>query len=926
MLNPGFIRSHWRTHLPPLLSIAVAILMLILTPIWMVQWYRLPFLGASLEQNNVVSQINGTGWPARSMGVQYLDRLIELNGELVPDIRDVERVLAANGHEPIQATFVRPTGERLSLEITPIRPPILDVVSMFLVPYAVGVLFLIIGLWAYRIKPHLWESRALVLFASGVCTALATFLDISMTHHASLFWSIAILQSAGGLMYLALVFPRPVRFVRANPNLRYLPWAFLALLVPMMVIAIYYPPTPYFYTTAWQIGYVCIMFGFLLLIAMLLWRMIREESAVVRQQSRVILFGGFIGFLPILSYLAGLILGLLPEFHAWLYFPPLVLFPLAIAYAILRYRLLDVDALLVRLLTYSLMTVVVVATFYLLLAVLSFIFKDAVQTDNPLLIAIYLFILVIGLTPLRTIIQQAIDRLFYRSPADYRRALSALSQSLTVTPNLDQTLRLLEGQLEQTLSPERFAVYLYNDDLGEYFPHATREESAPPYPTDAPLVRLVASSRTPIWLPLDGPLPPELKDGATPLQRLLGFTFVPLQYEGRLIGFLSLGPRRSGDPYNSDDLDFLAAVAAQSTLALENARLFTNLRRNLDQTMEMKNLMDDIFASMATGVITTDMHHRITLFNRAAAEIFGIPVNLAVGHPLAKALPVLGQELERTTANILSQNHPVLNTEFNSTLPSRGDLYLRLTVSPLRDAYLVTKGTTIVFEDLTERHKLEAERELIHKTFGRVVAPRVRDRLLADAGNFQLHGVQRTVTILFADLSGFTSYSEKHDPETVFAVLNSYLSIAAQAILEEEGTLDKFMGDAVLAIWNSPDVQEDHARRAVCAAREIILRSERAHQTFGDADRQMQFRIGITTGLAMIGNVGTSELFNYTAIGDAVNLAERLQSHARGGEILMEKATYDLVADHVIASPLDPIMVRGREQSVEVYVLKGLKE
>ena len=924
-MNLTLNRENLGSHLPPLFAAAVAVLMLILTPIWAYRWTQIPFLGVSLEQNNVVSQIEGTNWSARAQGVSFLDRLIELNGEPVPDIRDVERVLIANGFKPIQATFVRPTGEQFTLEITPVRPSGGDVVSLFIVPYLVAVFFLVIGLWAYRLKPHLWESRALALFASGACMMLATFLDISMTHHATIIWSLAILVSAGGLMYLALVFPRPVRFVRFNPRLRYLPWVFLAPLVPVMVIAVYYPPNPYFYTTAWQIGYVGIMLGFLLLIGMLIWRITRAESPIVRQQSRVILFGVIIGLLPILSYLAGLILGLLPEFHAWLYFPPLILFPLSISYAILRYRLLDVDAVLVRLLTYVLMTVVAIGTFYVLLAVLSFVFKDAFQSNNPVVIASYLFILVVGLTPLRNIIQTTIDRLFYRSPADYRRVLSRLSQSLTVTPNLDQTLRLLEDQLHQALAPERFAIYLYNDDLGEYFPHATRQDSAPPYEVTAPLIRLLASSSVPIWLPLDGPLPAELRNDATPMQRLLGFTFVPLRYEGRLIGFLSLGPRRSGDPYTSDDLDFLAAVASQSTLALENARLFTNLRHNLDQTLEMKNMMDDIFASIATGIITTDIKHQITLFNRAAVEIFGIPVNQVLGYPLSKALPGVGAELEQVSADVISQSNTVLNTELNSRSPTRGDLYLRLSLSPLRDAYLVTKGTTIVFEDMTERYKLEAERALIHKTFGRVVAPRVRDRLLADPGNLQLRGAKQTVTILFADLSGFTTYSEKHDPELVFSILNSYLSLAARAILEQEGTLDKFMGDAVLAIWNSPDLQEDHAVRAVRAAHEIVRRSGVAHSLFDNPDQRMLFRIGITTGPAVIGNVGTDELFNYTAIGDTVNLAERLQKTAQPGEILLEKTTYDIVADQVIAEPLQPLIVRGRERFVEVYLLKGLK-
>ncbi len=149
--------------------------------------------------------------------------------------------------------------------------------------------------------------------------------------------------------------------------------------------------------------------------------------------------------------------------------------------------------------------------------------------------------------------------------------------------------------------------------------------------------------------------------------------------------------------------------------------------------------------------------------------------------------------------------------------------------SPLRDAYLGTKGATIVFEDLTERHKLEAEQERIRQTFGRVVAPRVRDRLLSDPSHLRLDGIRQKATILFADISGFTSFSEKIDPEDLFKALNYYLSLAAKTILEEEGTLDKFMGDAVLALWNVPDPQPDHALRAVRAALAIQERSRQAY-------------------------------------------------------------------------------------------------
>ncbi|HEX2698165.1 MAG TPA: adenylate/guanylate cyclase domain-containing protein, partial [Anaerolineales bacterium] len=583
------------------------------------------------------------------------------------------------------------------------------------------------------------------------------------------------------------------------------------------------------------------------------------------------------------------------------------------------------DRFFSRALAYLLSVSVAFIVFYALLALISIYIEKNIRASDPLVIASYLLLLVIGFNPLRGFIQRGIDRLFYRSPADYRRALTSLSRSLVITPDLTLTLRTLDEQIHQALAPEKFLIYLYNDDLGQYFPHATREDSAPSYEIEDPLIHLLASSQNPVWFPPDGPLPPALQGSADSYQRLMGFIFVPLNVEGKLIGFMALGPRRSGDLYTSDDVDFLSAVASQSTLALENVRLFTNLRRTLDQTMEMKNLMDDIFSSVAAGIITTDLQRRITLLNRAAENILGVPFKQAIGRVLAKVIPGLGDELSNVAENTFNKGETVLSTELSHNVPPRGDLHLRLSVSPLRDAYLATKGATFVFEDLTEQRKVEAERELIRQTFGRVVAPRVRDRLLANPDNLQLNGAKQLVTILFADLGGFTTYSEKHEPEMTFSVLNQYLALAAQAILEEEGTLDKFMGDAVMAIWNSPDPQPDHALRAVRAALKIVERMERAHQQFNDPDAQLFFRIGITTGHVIIGNVGTDALFNYTAIGDTVNLAFRLQSSAKSGQIILEKSTYDTVAEHVIATPLESITVKGREQAAQIFALKGLK-
>ncbi len=926
-MKPKIHLSAWIEHGVPLVITFCAVLMLVLTPFWAYQWFRQPFLGMLVEPHNVVSQIDGEDWPARRAGVVWSDRLTALNGQPVTNATQMQASLSANGFQPLRASFERRDGTQFTIDITPIHVSWADLIVLFIVPYLVGLTFLGTGLWAYRIRPDLRASRAFLTFTAAASMVTVTFLDMNTTHRVVLVWSLSLPIIAGALVHLALVFPQTMPVVERRPLARYFPWLITLAAVLPITHDIIRPQDPYAYILSWRWGgYLYIAVAMLFFFATLIMRILRSQVPIVRQQSRVIIFGAIVAFFPMLVMylLPSTFGGQVPEFRASIYFPPLICLPLSVTYAIVRYRLLDVDRILSRVLTYLITTATVLAVFYGLVAGVSFLVQRAIQPSNPMVIATYLLVLVLGLTPLRNLIQRLIDRIFYRSPADYRRVLTHLSQNLVVTPNLDQTLQLLENELQQALSPEKFVIYLYHDEQGEYLPHATHEDSVPPYEANDPFIRMLEKAAAPVWLAPEKPLPADLQASAGN-QRLAGFTFVPLRYEGKLTGFLMLGQPRSGNPYSSDDLDFLAAVAAQSTLALENARLFTNLRRTYEQTLEMKNLMDDIFASVATGIITTNVGRQITLFNQAAEHILGLPVTQVLGKPIKEALPGLCPDIEEATADALEKGEVTMSAELNRNLPPRGDLYLRLSCSPLRDAYLGTKGATIVFEDLTERRQLEAEQERIRQTFGRVVAPRVRDRLLEDASNLRLDGTKQTTTIMFADISGFTSFSEKTPPETVFRVLNSYLDLATQAILDEEGTLDKFMGDAVLALWNAPDPQADHALRAVRAALAIIRRSMEAHRFFENSEHHLVFRIGMATGPAMIGNVGTSQLFNYTAIGDTVNQAQRLQVTAQRGQILINKPLYETVAGKVEVLPLEPMTVKGREQAVEVYELRGLK-
>ena len=915
------IRKDWKAHFVPLGFLLVAISMLVLTPFFAWEWYNTPFIGLLLEPNNIVSQISGNGWQGRLNGLLWSDQLQSINGSPIHNADQMSVFLRENGNQTLMVTFYRDSmGRKFTLPFTPVHAQFQDLLSLFIIPYLVGFTFLAIGLWAYRLRPDFRPTRAFVIFISSVTVLTSTFLDMNTTHRVVLLWALSLPAAGSALAYLALMFPQELPFIRRWPRLRYVPFLIGFSLAVIITRDILLPPSPWSYIDSWRLGYVLTALGIFSFLATLTRRVFGDSSPVVRQQSRVIIFGAILAFLPILMlYLLPIgFQGAVPEFRAELLFPPLILLPLSVTYAILRYRLLDVDRWLSRALTYVLTTGAALMIFFLLLTAASYIFQQTVQANDPFIVAGYLLVLVIGFQPLRNIIQRGIDRVFYRSQADYRRVLTSLSQSLVVSPDIDRTLSLLNTELEKALSLEKFIVFLYEDDRQAYVPFASHLSIDRMFRPEDALPRLLSQSEHPLWMAPESSPPPELQDNPMDCQ-----VFVPLRYEGRLIGFMALGHRRSGEPYTSDDLEFLSAVAGQSTLAFENARLFQNLRHTLDETLEMKNLMDDIFSSVATGIITTDIDNKVTLFNQAAEQILGVPLKKVLGKSLQVALP--GMTLEYMTQRVVQNGQTAHGQEFTPNIQSRRGLVLRLSASPLKDAHLATKGATIVFEDLTETRKLEKERQVIHETFGRVVAPRVRDRLLSNPAGLDLDGARTLVTILFADLSGFTSFSENNIPEDVFSVLNSYLDIAAQSILEQEGTLDKFMGDAVMAMWNSPDLQPDHALRACQAALNLVQRTQEAHSRFQNTAFHRIFRVGITTGYAMVGNVGTSELFNYTAIGDTVNLAQRLQANALPGQIFIQKSTYEIVQEHVDAIQMEPLTVKGRSRAVEPYLLKGLK-
>jgi len=236
--------------------------------------------------------------------------------------------------------------------------------------------------------------------------------------------------------------------------------------------------------------------------------------------------------------------------------------------------------------------------------------------------------------------------------------------------------------------------------------------------------------------------------------------------------------------------------------------------------------------------------------------------------------------------------------------------------------------TAAVFGSIARNYAVEGrQRRFIKSAFRHYLSPAVIDRILVDPDALKLGGVRRELTIMFSDLAGFTSLSEGMEPEDLTLLLNDYLTDMTDIILEEGGTLDKYEGDAILAFWNAPLEQPDHAVRACRAAvrcqRALADRRPEFRERCG---RDMHMRMGLHSGEVIVGNMGSRQRFDYTVLGDAANLASRLEgaNKAFGSGTMISDATLVLAGDSVQVRSLGRITVVGRRESVAVHELTGL--
>ncbi len=374
---------------------------------------------------------------------------------------------------------------------------------------------------------------------------------------------------------------------------------------------------------------------------------------------------------------------------------------------------------------------------------------------------------------------------------------------------------------------------------------------------------------------------------------------------GKTIGVTQV-LNKHGGPFTNEDESRLRAFTAQISIALENAKLFADVHN-------MKNYNEAMLESMSNAVVTLDDAGKIATCNAAGLRILKVSPEQILHRQVAEffggandwILERMKHVDETAAADMLMDAELTVGEEKVSA---------NVTILPLFNFEKKRLGSMLLIEDISSEKRMKS-------TMSRYMDPGIADRLVASGAEL-LGGKSVPATVLFSDIRGFTTITEQLGAQGTVALLNEYFTLMVDCIQHEEGMLDKFIGDAIMAAFGIPVGHEDDADRAVRAAIAMLraLKSWNA-QRIAEGKPPVDMGIGLNTDLVVSGNIGSKKRMDYTIIGDGVNLASRLESACKqyGSHILVSEFTYAKLRGTYRTRELDLVVVKGKTQPVAVY-------
>ncbi len=622
---------------------AIVVLAMIAIPFWAFGFFQLPFIGVFLEHTMVT---NGVGpdtkepeWPIYDQGLVFGNQLVSLSvldanqkpqSTIEPkSFSQIETLL--KGHAPgelISATFRNPGGEE-SVYVVPLNNfPLSDQIRFFYLPYLTGVIYLVVSLWIFGLRRSETAGRAFSVLASSIALVAGGLLDIYTTNHLTYLWVAALPMAGAALFHLGLVFPQEARFVARFPYMRWVGYFVAFGLVILQYLSLFDFSRPLIYADTWAFSYLFVGMGGLFFIGSTFYRCYWSSSPVVRQQARTILIGAIFAFAPITAWLL-LTSVMKMNFNPFVGFLPLIIFPATTGYTVLRYRLLRTDYLLSRGILYALLTVMALGGYFLMAIGPSLLFGVVIGPDNPLLLSLTVILTAFILNFVRGWLQIGINRIFFRGERAHLDRLKIFTHELTNAVSLSEIIRILREQISISLLPNQLHIYIYDPLSDQYIGtpdetgHATSDIR---FATSSPLLTIMRHEQMPIFLD-NGNVPDSLRTERGRLFLLGAELYIPMPGRDRLVGWIALGERLSGENYASHDIAFLEAISRQSAMALERAQVVTNMERRVHEmdtlarvaqginiTLNFDDILELIYAQTIQIIPGSDFH--LTLFHK----------------------------------------------------------------------------------------------------------------------------------------------------------------------------------------------------------------------------------------------------------------------------------------------------------------------
>ena len=507
------------------------------------------------------------------------------------------------------------------------------------------------------------------------------------------------------------------------------------------------------------------------------------------------------------------------------------------------------------------------------------------------------------------------------------RSLSDMSTRITNSLDIDTVLQETMEQVIALTKAERGYIVLTNDDTGELEFRISSEGGlmGPAMPSsDRPQISMTVVNEV---INTGEPL---LADNAFKDERLsenqsiINFTLrsvlcVPLRYKERITGVVYVDNRLVAGIFSERELYLLMAFANTAAVAIANAGMYMREEQNLAAITQVKELMDNIFSSVGSGIIAVDSNDLVHTFNHAASEFLDLQPEVAVGYDVAQVMRNAALELEDHLAHV-KQHDMDHSLELSAELPGRGQVALALSLSPLKDSNDTTHGVTLVMDDVTHLH----EHETTIKAMRRILPEGMVDQI-NEIANIEMGGLRREVTCLFADVRPWITLPDVTASEKL-KILNEYQAIATACIHESRGIVDKYMGNEVMALFNTQlDPIHNHAQMALECGLLMRDRFVELYQKSGIEPNPHYYIIGMFTGDATLGNVGSFQRREFTALGNSINTAKRIQENAAPGAITIVQQTLDhFLANndgrrHYDFRPRDPIYGKGLSVGMQAY-------